>query len=166
VPRVKYAMNYRPTNSFSMSYASREVIFPDVPSPANFKFLRYIKAWILPLDGSVDNHFCTIHNSISLFVLDHSQQYSRHSGRYTVEDIQWQIYIQWQIHSGGYSGRYTISDQDTHSQGQIHRGRYTAVDIQWQNQWQIYNTANTADTVADTRQQIHCGRYKMVDIQR
>jgi hypothetical protein len=124
VPRVKYAMNYRPTNSFSMSYASREVIFPGVPSPANFKFLRYIKAWILPLDGSVDNHFCTIHNSISLFVLDHSQQYSRHSGRQTVEDIQWQI------HSGGYSGRYTISDQDTHSQRQIHRGRYTEADTQ------------------------------------
>jgi hypothetical protein len=28
VPRVKYAMNYRPKNSFSMSYASRKVIFP------------------------------------------------------------------------------------------------------------------------------------------
>jgi hypothetical protein len=71
--------------------------------------------------------------------------------------------IQWQIHSGGYSARYTVPDQDTHSQGQIHRGGYTAVDIKRQKQWQIYNTANT---VADTRQQIHCGRYKMVDIQR
>jgi len=30
VPRVKYAMNYRPKNSFSMSYASRLVIFPGV----------------------------------------------------------------------------------------------------------------------------------------
>jgi hypothetical protein len=30
VPRVKYAMNYRPKNSFSMSYASRKVIFPGV----------------------------------------------------------------------------------------------------------------------------------------
>jgi len=28
VPRVKYTMNYRPKNSFSMSYASRKVIFP------------------------------------------------------------------------------------------------------------------------------------------
>ena len=28
--RVKYAMNYRPKNSFSMSYASRKVIFPGV----------------------------------------------------------------------------------------------------------------------------------------
>jgi len=28
VPRVKYAMNYRPKNSFSMSYASRKDIFP------------------------------------------------------------------------------------------------------------------------------------------
>jgi len=28
VPRVKYAMDYRPKNSFSMSYASRKVIFP------------------------------------------------------------------------------------------------------------------------------------------
>jgi hypothetical protein len=28
VPRVKYAMDYRPTDSFSMSYASRKVIFP------------------------------------------------------------------------------------------------------------------------------------------
>jgi len=28
VPRVKYAMNYRPKNSFSMSNASRKVIFP------------------------------------------------------------------------------------------------------------------------------------------
>jgi len=27
VPRVKYAMDYRPVNSFSMSYASRKVIF-------------------------------------------------------------------------------------------------------------------------------------------
>jgi len=30
VPRVKYAMDYRPTDSFSMSYASRKVIFPGV----------------------------------------------------------------------------------------------------------------------------------------
>jgi hypothetical protein len=28
VPRVKYTMNYRPINSFSMSYVSRKVIFP------------------------------------------------------------------------------------------------------------------------------------------
>jgi len=28
VPRVKYAMDYRPKNSFSMSYASRKVVFP------------------------------------------------------------------------------------------------------------------------------------------
>jgi len=28
VPRVKYAMNYHPKNSFSMSYTSRKVIFP------------------------------------------------------------------------------------------------------------------------------------------
>jgi len=28
MPRVKYAMDYRPKNSFSMSYASRKVIFP------------------------------------------------------------------------------------------------------------------------------------------
>ena len=31
MPRVKYAMNYRPENSFSMSYASCMVIFPCVP---------------------------------------------------------------------------------------------------------------------------------------
>ena len=30
MPRGKYAMNYRPKNSFSMSYASRKVIFPGV----------------------------------------------------------------------------------------------------------------------------------------
>jgi len=30
VPRVKYAMDYGPKNSFSMSYASRNVIFPGV----------------------------------------------------------------------------------------------------------------------------------------
>ena len=28
MPRVKYAMNYHPKNSFSMSYASGKVIFP------------------------------------------------------------------------------------------------------------------------------------------
>jgi hypothetical protein len=28
VPRVKYAMDYWPIDSFSMSYASRKVIFP------------------------------------------------------------------------------------------------------------------------------------------
>jgi len=28
VPRAKYAMDYRPIDSFSMSYASRKVIFP------------------------------------------------------------------------------------------------------------------------------------------
>ena len=33
MPRVKYAMNYRPKNSFSMSYASRKVIFPGVAIP-------------------------------------------------------------------------------------------------------------------------------------
>jgi len=37
VPRVKYAMNYRPKNSFSMSYASRKVIFPGVDN----MFLAY-----------------------------------------------------------------------------------------------------------------------------
>jgi len=30
VPRVKYAKGYQPTNSFSMSYVSRKVIFPGV----------------------------------------------------------------------------------------------------------------------------------------
>jgi hypothetical protein len=30
VPRAKYAMEYRPKNCFSMSFASRMVIFPDV----------------------------------------------------------------------------------------------------------------------------------------
>ena len=30
MPRVKYAMDHRPKNSFSMSYASRKVIFPGV----------------------------------------------------------------------------------------------------------------------------------------
>jgi len=30
VPLVSYAMNYRPKNSFSMSYASHKVIFPCV----------------------------------------------------------------------------------------------------------------------------------------
>ena len=28
MPRAKYAMDYRPIDSFSMSYASRKVIFP------------------------------------------------------------------------------------------------------------------------------------------
>jgi hypothetical protein len=28
VPHAKYAMDYRPIDSFSMSYASRKVIFP------------------------------------------------------------------------------------------------------------------------------------------
>ena len=28
MPHVKYAVDYRPTNSFSMSYASRKVILP------------------------------------------------------------------------------------------------------------------------------------------
>jgi len=43
VPRVKYAMDYRPKNSFSMSYASRKVIFPGgatgevgLPTPLDF----------------------------------------------------------------------------------------------------------------------------------
>ena len=35
MPRVKYAMNHRPKNSFSMSYASRKVIFPGGPSFSN-----------------------------------------------------------------------------------------------------------------------------------
>jgi hypothetical protein len=30
VPHVNYAVDYRPKNSFSMSYASRKVIFPSV----------------------------------------------------------------------------------------------------------------------------------------
>jgi len=33
VPRVKYAMDHRPRNSFSMSYASRKVIFPGEAQP-------------------------------------------------------------------------------------------------------------------------------------
>jgi hypothetical protein len=32
VPRVKYTMDYRPKNSFCMSYASRKVIFPGASS--------------------------------------------------------------------------------------------------------------------------------------
>jgi hypothetical protein len=67
--------------------------------------------------------------------------------------------IQWQIHSGRNSARYTVPDQDIHSQGQIHRGEYTAVDIQRQKQWQIYNTANT---VADTKWWIYSGGYREV----
>jgi len=103
-----------------------------LPSPANIKFLRYIKAWILPLDGSVDNRFCTINNSISLFVLNHSQQCSRHSGRYTmaniytVTDIQPDISYQVRVHI--HSGGYTKLVQDTHHD--IHSGRYTAADTQ------------------------------------
>jgi hypothetical protein len=35
VPRVKYAMDYRPKNRFSMSYASRKVVFPGVLTNAS-----------------------------------------------------------------------------------------------------------------------------------
>jgi len=38
VPRVTYAMDYRPKTSFSMSYASRKVIFP---GDGNFIPARY-----------------------------------------------------------------------------------------------------------------------------
>jgi len=107
----------------------------------------YIKAWILPLDSLVDNHFCTIDNSISLFVLDCSQQYCRHSGGYTVADIytvaDTQGRIQCQIHSTG--SRYTFTGVDT--QGQRHSSGYTAAEtvayIQQQIQQLIYNTADT-----------------------
>jgi len=74
-------------HKFSLATHHSPLPAPLLPSPANLKFLRYIKAWILPLDSLVDNHFCTIENSISPFVLDRSQQYCRHSGGYTVADI-------------------------------------------------------------------------------
>jgi hypothetical protein len=38
VPRVKYAMDYRPKNSFSMSHASRKVIFPGEASSVKTRF--------------------------------------------------------------------------------------------------------------------------------
>jgi len=55
--------------------------------------------------------------------------------------------IQWQIHRGRYNARYTVPDQDTHSQGWIHRSRDTAVDIQQQIQQLIYNTADTVANI-------------------
>ena len=68
----------------------------------------------------------------NLFVLDHSQQYSRHSGRYTVEDIYTvtdiQPDIQYQVRTHIHSGRYTEVVQDT--QHDIHGGGYTAADTQ------------------------------------
>jgi len=85
-----------------------------LPSPVNFKFLKHIKAWILPLDSSVDNHFCTIDNSISLCTPSLS----------TIQQTQWQI------HNGG----YTAAD----TQRQIHSGRYTAVPNQ-DTQWRIHS---------------------------
>jgi hypothetical protein len=108
-------------------------------------------AWILPLDSSVESDFCTIDNSISLFVFDRSQQYSGHWGGYTVDDIQWQIYIQCKMHSGGYSARYTVPDHDRHScgtdtQGRRHSSGYIVAEI-----------------VADIQHSKHCGRYKAAD---
>jgi hypothetical protein len=38
----------------------------------------YIKALILPLDCSLDNHLCTIDNSRSFFVLDCSQHMAKY----------------------------------------------------------------------------------------
>jgi hypothetical protein len=40
VPRVKYAMDYRPRNSFSMSCASRMVIFPGALESGSHAALR------------------------------------------------------------------------------------------------------------------------------
>jgi len=48
VPRVNYAMEYRPENSFSMSYASRKVIFPGASIVAAFMALVISEA----LNGS------------------------------------------------------------------------------------------------------------------
>jgi len=45
VPHVKFAMNYRHKNSFSMSYVSRKVIFPGV---------------LLMLFGSILKHLITM----------------------------------------------------------------------------------------------------------
>jgi hypothetical protein len=107
-----------------------------LPSPANFKFLRHIKAWILPLDSSVDNHFCTIDNSISLCTRSLS----------TIQQTQWQIYSGGYIYSDRYTARYTVPGQDTYSQRRIYRSssRYTA---------------------RYTQRRIHGGRYTAADTQ-
>jgi hypothetical protein len=44
VSRVKYAMDYRPRNSFSMSYASRKVIFPGESTVAYLNATRNVKS--------------------------------------------------------------------------------------------------------------------------
>jgi hypothetical protein len=40
VPRVNYTIDYRPKNSFSMSYASRKVIFPGVEALRQVGWIR------------------------------------------------------------------------------------------------------------------------------
>ena len=93
-----------------------------LPSPANFKFLRHIKAWILPLDSSVDNQFCKIDNSISLCTR------SLNNTADTVADIQWRIYSSRYIYSGSYTVANTVEDIQYRIKIHIHRGRYTGAD--------------------------------------
>jgi len=96
-PVPRQSSLYSQYTRFSPSLSQHATASATLPSPANLRFLRYIKAWILPLDSLVDNDFCMIDNSISLSVLDRSQQYSR----------------QWRIYSGRYkyNGRYIYSGQ-------------------------------------------------------
>jgi len=86
---------------------------PFATAGATLPFLRHMKAWILPLDSSVDNQFCTIDNSISLCTRSLS----------TIQQTQWQIY------SGGYSVAdiYTVADTQRQIQCQIYStgSRYT-----------------------------------------
>jgi len=80
-----------------------------LPSLANYKFLRHIKAWILPLDSLVDNHFCTIDNSIPLCTRSLS----------TIQQTKWLIYSGGYIYSDRYTARYTVPGQNTYSQRRI-----------------------------------------------
>jgi len=59
VPRVKYAMNYRPKNSFSMSYPSRKVIFPGVIGNIHSRGGIYIKS-VVQLDLIVIHLVCLL----------------------------------------------------------------------------------------------------------
>jgi len=135
-------------------------------SPGNFKFLRHIKAWILPLDSPVENHFCMIDNSISLCTRSLSimqqTQWQMYSGGYTATDIytvaDTQRWIQCQIYGTG--SRYTFSGADT--QGRIHGGRYTTAKTTADIQHSKHSGRYMA---ADTLWQIHNGGYTEVNIQ-
>ena len=148
-------------HKFSLATHYLPLPAPLLPSPVNFKFLRHIYSWIVPLDSSVDNHFCMIDISISLCTWSLSTiqqtQWQIYSGGYTVADRQ--QWIQRQIYSTG--SRYTFTGADT--QGWIHSGRYTMAktiaDIQ-------HSTHSGTYTAADTLWQIQNGGYAEVNIQQ